>query len=76
MIRIFVSSAKWLTLQCFIATCISLIYNRKRGGPKTDPCGTPNLILEVLDANPLIGINCSRFAKYDLHHLFVNPRVF
>ena len=48
MIRRSVSSAEWWTLECFIATCRSLIYSRKTKGPETDPCGTPHVILQVL----------------------------
>ena len=66
------SSAKWGTLQCFIATCRSLMYIRKSKGPKTDPCGTPHVILEVLDSKPLIDTNCLWFAKYASNHLFAN----
>ena len=29
------------------------MYIRKSKGPKTDPCGTPYVILEVLDSKPL-----------------------
>ena len=36
-----VSSAKWWTLQNFIALCKSFIYSKNRRAPKTDPCGTP-----------------------------------
>ena len=46
------------------------MYIRKSKGPKTDPCGTPHVILEVLDSKPLIDANCLWFAKYDSNHLF------
>ena len=61
--------------QCFIATCRSLMYIRKSKDPKTDPCGTPHVIPEVLDSKPLIDTNCLRFAKYYSNHLFTNPRI-
>ena len=48
---------------------------RKSKGPKTDLCGTPHVILEVIDSKPLIDTNYLRFAKYDSNHLFANPRV-
>ena len=51
------------------------MYIRKSKDPKTDPCGTPHVILEVLDSKPLIDTNCLRFAKYDSNHLFANPRI-
>ena len=38
------------------------MYIRKIKGPKTDPCGTPYVILEVLDSKPLADTNCLRFA--------------
>ena len=34
------------------------MYIRKSNSPKTDPSGTPHVILEVLDAKPLIDTNC------------------
>ena len=51
------------------------MYIRKGQGPKTDPCGTPDVIFELLDSKPLIGTNCLRFAKYDSDHLFANPLI-
>ena len=48
------------------------MYIRKSKGPKTDPCGTLHVILEVLDSKPLIDTNCLRFDKYDSNHLFEN----
>ena len=41
------------------------MYNRKSKGAKIDPWRTPHLILEVLDANPLIETNCLWFAKFE-----------
>ena len=61
MIRRFVSSAKWWTLQGFIATFRLLIYSWKRKGLKTDPCSTPHLIIKVFDAKQLIDTNCLQF---------------
>ena len=58
-----------------IATCRSLMYSKKSKGPKTDPCGTFSVILEVFDAKPLIDTNCLWFAKYDSNHLFANPHI-
>ena len=42
------------------------MYSRNKKGPKTDPCGTPQVILEILDAKPLIDTNCLRSANYEL----------
>ena len=36
-----VSSAKWCTLQNFMALCKSFIYSKNRRRPRIDPCGTP-----------------------------------
>ena len=68
MLSRFLSSAEWWTLQCFIATLRPLMYSRKSKGLTTDPCGTPHVILEVLDAKPFIDTNWLRFAKYDSNH--------
>ena len=38
--------------------------NRNRQGPKTDPCGTPQVILEILHAKPFIDTNCLRSVEY------------
>ena len=57
MISRFVSSAKWWTLPCFYATCRSLMYVRETKVPKTELCGTPDVIIEGLDAKPLIDTN-------------------
>ena len=38
-----VSSAKWWTLQNFIAWLRSFIYSKNRRGPRTEPWGTPQL---------------------------------
>ena len=73
MISRFVSSAKWCTLPCFYATCRSLMYIRETKVPKTELCGTPHVIIGVLDAKPLIDTNYLPFAKYDSIHLFANP---
>ena len=48
---------------------------RKIKDPKKDPCGTPHVILEVLDSKPLIDTNCLQFAKYDSNHLFANAHI-
>ena len=42
------------------------MYLRKSKGPKTDPCGTTHVIIEVLNSKPLIDANCLQFA---------NPRI-
>ena len=44
--RTLVSSAKWYTLQKFIAPCKLFRYSKNRRGPMTDSCGTPYAIEE------------------------------
>ena len=51
------------------------MYMRKSKGPKTDPCGTPHVTLELLDTKPMIHKNCLLFAKYDSNHVFANPLI-
>ena len=50
----FVSSAKWWTLQCFMATLRSFMYIRKSNGPNTDPWGTPLVIVDIFELKPLL----------------------
>ena len=38
------------------------MYNRNSN---TDRCGTPQVILEILNAKPLIDANCLRSAEYN-----------
>ena len=42
------------------------MYIRKSIGPRTDPCSTPHVILEVLDAKSLIDTNYLLCDMYDL----------
>ena len=53
----------------------SLIYSRKSKGHKTVSCGTPHVILELLDIKPLVDTICLWFAKYESNHLFANPHI-
>ena len=54
--------------------CFMKIINviRESKGPKTDPCGTPQVTHEVLDTKPLIETNCVWFARFDSNHWFAN----
>ena len=54
MISRFVSSANRWTLQCFISTRRLSMYNRKSKSHKTDSCGTPLVILEILGIKQLL----------------------
>ena len=49
-----VSSAKWWTLQNFIAWFRSFIYNKNRRGPRTDPWGTTQFITARENSYPFI----------------------
>ena len=50
-----VSSAKWWTLQNFIAWLRSFIYIKNRGGPRTGPWGTSQFIVHLfLTNNPFL----------------------
>ena len=49
--------------------------NRSSKDSKTDRCGTPQVILEILDAKLFIGKNCLRSVKYDSNIFFANPRI-
>ena len=60
-----VSSAKWWTLQKFIAWLRSLIYDKNRRGPRTDPWGTPQFIVVRPESKPFI------YLKYFLSNLSV-----
>ena len=53
--NILVCSAKWWTLQNFIAWLRSFIYKKKRG-PRTDPWGTPQIIAARSNSYPFIDI--------------------
>ena len=43
--------------------------------PKTDLCGTPQVILEIRDAKLLTATNCLGFPNYDSNNFFANPRI-
>ena len=55
-----VSSAKWYVFQNLILLCRSLIYMRKRSGPRSDPCGTPVIITLTED---ILLTNCFLFLR-------------
>jgi len=46
------SSANILTEECWTTSWISLIYNKKSNGPKTEPCGTSELTGNHEDCEP------------------------
>ena len=67
-----VSSAKNLTLDL---TCSgrSFMYARKRIGPRTEPCGTPEETGIFSELNPLFTMACFRLSKKSLIHFRVSP---
>ena len=67
-----VSSAKSLTLDL---TCSgrSFMYARKRIGPRTEPCGTPEETGIFSELIPLITTACFRLSKKSLIHFRVSP---
>ena len=48
---------------------------RKSNGPRTDPCGTPQVILLMLDDTPLTNTYCLLLDKYDSNHLYAVFRI-
>ena len=73
--KIDVSSANKRTEFSLIALHISLIYNRKNKGPKTEPCGTPQVMGCSLDFTPFTSVYWRRFVKYDLKKSFEWPLI-
>ena len=67
-----VSSAKSLTMDL---TCSgrSFMYARKRIGPRTEPCGTPEETGFLSELIPLITTACFRLSKKSLIHFRVSP---
>ena len=51
----------------------SLIYIRNKSGPTIVPCGTPHLTVVKSERQPLTGLRCVRFVKYDLNQSSVSP---
>ena len=71
----FVSSAKWWTLQSFMAALRSFMDMRKSNGPNTDPWGTPLVMADMFKLKPLIETNCFRSVKYISNSLFDIPLI-
>ena len=57
-----VSSAK-SSVKKSVALGRSFMNNRKRSGPKTEPWGTPHLIIFFSDSVPFMQTNCSLFLR-------------
>ena len=54
MFRRPLSLANWNGEENLIELCKSFMYKRRSRGPRTDPCGTPKLILSSSDEIPSI----------------------
>ena len=69
-----VSSAKSLTLEL---TCSgrSFMYARKRVGPRSEPCGTPEETGIFSELIQLITTACFRLSKKSLIHFRVSPLI-
>ena len=67
-----VSSAKSLTLDL---TCSGrpFIYAKKRMGPRTEPCGTPDETEILSEEIPLMTTACFLLSKKFLIHLRTSP---
>ena len=52
---------------------MSLMYSKKSIGPRTEPCGTPDVTSVVSDRAPLTETRCLRFDRKDVIQLCVLP---
>ena len=52
---------------------MSFMYSRKRTGPRTEPCGTPDVTHALSDRVPLTETHCFRCERnYFIHFLCVS----
>ena len=52
---------------------MSLVYSKKSIGPRTEPCGTPDVTSVMSDRAPLTETRCLRFDRKDVIQLCVLP---
>ena len=52
---------------------MSLMYSKKSIGPRTEPCGTPDVTSVMSDRAPLTETRCLRFDRKDVIQLCVLP---
>ena len=69
------SSAKWWTLQNFIAWLKSFVCNKHRRGPRTDPWGIPQFMAARSDEDPFIVTYWCHLDRYDLNESFETLRI-
>ena len=47
----------------------SLMYIKNNNGPRTEPCGTQEVIFLISDDSPFIKTYCFLLIRYDSNHL-------
>ena len=52
---------------------MSFMYSRKRTGPRTEPCGPPDVTHVLSDRDPLTETLCLRCERYDFIQFLVFP---
>ena len=52
---------------------MSFMYSRKRTGPRTEPCGTPDVTHVLSDRDPLTETLCLRCERNDFIKFLVFP---
>ena len=52
---------------------MSLMYSKKSIGPRTEPCGTPDVTSVMSDKAPLTETSCLRFDRKEVIQLCVLP---
>ena len=70
-----VSSTNNLTALHPTALYISLMYNKKNNGPRTDPWGTPHFTKPISDCTPLATVNWRLLFRYDLKNIIACPLI-
>ena len=45
-----------------------VVYMENSNGPRTEPCGTPAVIVNAEERRSPIDTNCDRSARYELRH--------
>ena len=64
----FVSSANKKNVSFFETFARSFMYGKNKRGPRTEPCGTPQLISKVSEVLPQTETYCFLSVRYDLNH--------
>ena len=56
-----------------MVSLMSLMYSKKSAGPRTEPCGAPDVTYVVSDRAPLTETRCLRFDRKYVIQLCVLP---